>query len=979
MIRARDIVMNEAEEYSSSGHASPALELPVNNGPQQLTYGYLDDHHQYVDDNGDIQRLSVPLPTFHVDGGVSADVEHHHLMSNDIPASTLSLIDGAKSPSSASVMDPRDYAPSPSHLDPMSQSSKPVVLVAKPRGVRPMASSVYQATYSGIPVYEMMCKNIAMMRRRSDSYLNATQILKAAGIDKGKRTKILDKEIAQGQHEKVQGGYGKYQGTWIPFERGVQLAQQYDVLQYIRPLIDYEPAPLGRGDKTPTKEQYNATLRREDGNQVPRRAKRTHEGRPHTQAPLSSHQIIVSQPTELSYHDPSRPEGQYSQESLGPGPGPTGELSSAPDSPLSSPSVSDAESDTWSPMGGQSRKKAKTTDDGQLSQHHYQPQPQIHQSQATQQQQQQQQQERQQRAAESHNAYLRNAQALSGTNMDRHRAFLMAIFLDDSPGSNSGVPQAISDPSLSPDLDVDIVIDDQGHTSLHWAAALGRINMVRALIERGANVRAVNYAGETALIRAVLVTNSYETQSFPEVVDVLGETLSMEDAKGRTVLHHITLTAGIRGRIQASKYYLECILDYMAKGGNPAVMSSVLDMKDRHGDTALNVAARIGNRNIMEQLLNVGANPLLDNYAGLRPSDFGGFDDLWANMSKGPISNLLHRKPALVDPQAAGSGGSAQGDRQFVIPPYSYDTGPAAGTSTLNPKLCQFQLTLPDEVKLNEKRRHISDAINQMIGELNDSFAADLRGKHELLNETQLQLRDVTRELSEVRRQNTVLRVQTQKMPELTARLRALEKATSEKAASSSNTTTGNTKIHHEPFQSNHNRPEHDHSAFPSVNPQTSAAVAGPVSFERVLELEERLALKEEEEIRLRQELSDLRDAQMSRPLTPPVGGTPPPAIVNGNGGGGNGGAQAMGNHGLGGASIRELQCKRIIAACCSIPLEAVDGILDSLLEAVESEVGGDLDLSVVATFLSRTNASTRQGEMRDAGSAPPSNNGSTR
>ena len=52
------------------------------------------------------------------------------------------------------------------------------------------------------------------MRRRADSYVNATQILKVAGIDKGRRTKILEKEILPGKHEIVQGGYGKYQGTW---------------------------------------------------------------------------------------------------------------------------------------------------------------------------------------------------------------------------------------------------------------------------------------------------------------------------------------------------------------------------------------------------------------------------------------------------------------------------------------------------------------------------------------------------------------------------------------------------------------------------------------------------------------------------------------------------------------------------------------------------------------------------------------------
>lgn len=57
-----------------------------------------------------------------------------------------------------------------------------------------------------------MCKGVAVMRRRSDSWLNATQILKVAGFDKPQRTRVLEREIQKGEHEKVQGGYGKYQG-----------------------------------------------------------------------------------------------------------------------------------------------------------------------------------------------------------------------------------------------------------------------------------------------------------------------------------------------------------------------------------------------------------------------------------------------------------------------------------------------------------------------------------------------------------------------------------------------------------------------------------------------------------------------------------------------------------------------------------------------------------------------------------------------
>jgi hypothetical protein len=50
------------------------------------------------------------------------------------------------------------------------------------------------------------------MRRRADSWLNATQILKVAGFDKPQRTRVLEREVQKGEHEKVQGGYGKYQG-----------------------------------------------------------------------------------------------------------------------------------------------------------------------------------------------------------------------------------------------------------------------------------------------------------------------------------------------------------------------------------------------------------------------------------------------------------------------------------------------------------------------------------------------------------------------------------------------------------------------------------------------------------------------------------------------------------------------------------------------------------------------------------------------
>ncbi|KAJ3383794.1 transcriptional regulator swi6 [Entophlyctis sp. JEL0112] len=118
----------------------------------------------------------------------------------------------------------------------------------------PTSKHVYTAVYSGIPVYEMMFRGVQIMRRIADGWLNATHILKAAAYSKPRRTKILEQEVLQGVHEKVQGGYGKYQGTWVPKEDGVKLARRHRVEALLRPIIDFEPE---NGDVALSKLNFN--------------------------------------------------------------------------------------------------------------------------------------------------------------------------------------------------------------------------------------------------------------------------------------------------------------------------------------------------------------------------------------------------------------------------------------------------------------------------------------------------------------------------------------------------------------------------------------------------------------------------------------------------------------------------------------------------------------------------------------------------
>ncbi|KAJ3308346.1 hypothetical protein HDU76_004010 [Blyttiomyces sp. JEL0837] len=101
---------------------------------------------------------------------------------------------------------------------------------------------IYSAIYSGVPVYEMVCKQVPVMRRRVDGYINATQILKVAGLSKPKRTAVMQRQVLTGVHEKIQGGYGRYQGTWVPLESGRALAQSFNVEKDLEPLLTFDPS-----------------------------------------------------------------------------------------------------------------------------------------------------------------------------------------------------------------------------------------------------------------------------------------------------------------------------------------------------------------------------------------------------------------------------------------------------------------------------------------------------------------------------------------------------------------------------------------------------------------------------------------------------------------------------------------------------------------------------------------------------------------
>lgn len=531
---------------------------------------------------------------------------------------------------------------------------------------QPIGNGLYTASYSSIPVFELIVKGVAVMRRKDDSWLNATQILKIAGIEKAKRTKVLEREILVGEHEKVQGGYGKYQGTWIPYYRGVDLCKQYGVYEMLRPLLDFEPS--NQMEHTPTKEQALA--------------KRKRDSSTHTAPPSASftHSYAHSSLSNITFPPPPLPA---------------------------------AREDTIEDQG--------SFEDDTM--------PDVKEA----------------------------LDPLDPESFDPNIPQLITrLFVQRDENGQINDPVALLR-SMGDQLDIvsiDVRIDDSGHTALHWASALAMAPLVRELVRRGANQQRANYAGETTLVRAILVTNSFDSSVFPELLDSLYPAIPLRDKQGRTVLHHVALTAGIKGRSGASKYYLECLLEWIVRRGSKGktgrysldrFMRDIVNAQDMNGDTALNIAARVGNKSIAQQLLDVGASATIANRAGLRPIEFGILPKEPSNNGQTTTTNDNNNNNNNHD----DNNEQRQKQQGFG--------SPIAGA--------------------NKRRKEVVDTIRETISNLEMEFDQEISVKQQQVDSMHAQLRQTTALLTQRRERLEKVKSTSNKLAELDRSAINLERA----------------------------------------------------------------------------------------------------------------------------------------------------------------------------------------------------------
>lgn len=421
-----------------------------------------------------------------------------------------------------------------------------------------------------MPVYEFKVGADNVMRRRSDDWINATHILKVAGLDKPARTRILEREVQKGVHEKVQGGYGKYQGnfsfsflpiahqwntgleltmalgTWVPLPEGRDLAERNGILDKLLPIFDFVA-----GDRSPPPAPKHTTAA---------------SSRPRVAKNAASNRRLVSEESAFSPRKqqppippPPPPQASFNQDQHFSAVNQSfrDDESVAQASMESSSMIAEEDMAPMSQHSTQSRKRKRGLNDLSLS-------------------------------------IIEQQHIIYG---DQLLDYFMTV--GDAPAATRILP-----PDPPANFQVDRPIDDHGNTALHWACSMGDIDIVRDLINRGANVKALSNHDETPLVRAVLFTNNYEKGTMQELADLLQETITFRDWFGATVFNHLAATTRSKGKWKSSRYYCQILMDKLNNILPPHQISLLLSSQDSNGDTAALAAAKNGCYRLATMLLS---------------------------------------------------------------------------------------------------------------------------------------------------------------------------------------------------------------------------------------------------------------------------------------------------------------------------------------------------------------------------------------
>lgn len=310
-----------------------------------------------------------------------------------------------------------------------------------------------------------------------------------------------------------------------------------------------------------------------------------------------------------------------------------------------------------------------------------------------------------------------------------------------------GDPDAPSTISMPPEgANLDRSIDDKGHTALHWAVAMGDLEIVKQLLNRGASIDVQSKSGETPLMRAVLFTNIHEKQNMERIASLLVRTVNMQDWVGSTVFHHISNTTISKKKYQCARYYMDCILNKMAEVLSPDQIERILNEQDNQGDTAITIAARNGARKCVRSLIGRNAAVDIPNLANITADQL----IVQLNNRRQERARQLSSSPFQAADLASTIGGAVQPPNAIpfdpLIPHTSLEASlePEDNVYRSEPALKLTSLITP---AFTSKVKQLATAIDAEIAEKD----AELAEAQRVVNMRQAEIEQLKRQAEELR------------------------------------------------------------------------------------------------------------------------------------------------------------------------------------------------------------------------------------
>lgn len=288
-------------------------------------------------------------------------------------------------------------------------------------------------------------------------------------------------------------------------------------------------------------------------------------------------------------------------------------------------------------------------------------------------------------------------------------------------------------PDPPPNFQPDWLIDAENHTALHWASAMGDVDVIKQLKRFNSNIAVKNMRGETPFMRSVNFTNCYEKQTFPAVLKELFDTVDSRDNAGCTVVHHAAVMKN--GRVfspSCSRYYLDLILNKLQENVDPSTFQQMLDLQDNEGNTALHLAAQRNARKCIRALLGRNASTDIANNEGVRAEDL----IMELNATKKERGPQRSSSPFAPDSQRHASFRDAFADKKK--PPTSFQSSAATTVqSRIAPLLMEkFQ----DLAKSYDDEWHEKDVAETEARRILANTQADLHSTHQQIAELEAQL-----------------------------------------------------------------------------------------------------------------------------------------------------------------------------------------------------------------------------------------------